>query len=234
MVNCSKCQKIVRKTKDGQKVDCFKCINGAANTFRTNVTPDICSSCILVQNWDCHCIINPPTHVIFNQPIINEERQICYTNGEPPCPYGYEITDDPLKFSPLWPECVYLEFANELNDDGTVKIKARCAITSKLTSAQTCRECEGDLNAISPKEYPSISAEISTYIAAVKGWIQEGRPTRSDEEVAEIHQKYCSQCDWFDAEQQRCKDCGCKAKAEGSALLNKIRMKTQHCPKQLW
>ncbi len=127
-----------------------------------------------------------------------------------------------------------MEFSNELNSDGSVKIKARCAITHKLVDPQTCSACAGDVNTIAPKEYPALATELTNYVSAVKGWVAAGRPVRTEEEVATIHTQYCAQCDWYDSKQQRCKGCGCKTSADGAALLNKIKMSTQHCPKQLW
>jgi hypothetical protein len=115
-----------------------------------------------------------------------------------------------------------------------LKVKARCAITGKLIDPDTCNICNGDIEAITPKQYPAVTTELATYVKAVKGWIAAGRPTRTDEEIAELQIKYCDQCDWYDPEQGRCKGCGCKTNAEGAALLNKVRMATQHCPKQLW
>jgi hypothetical protein len=234
MVNCTRCQKIIRKEADGTKSERFKCTNGMANTLRQTVSPDDCDHCVLKQAWDCHCANQPPANPIYVQPVFNCDNAICYFNGTPPCPYGYSTRKNPLEFVPLWPACSYLEFANELNEDGSIKIKARCAISQKLIDYQTCINCNGDITSISPKDYPPISTEFVTYVEAVKGWVKEGRPVRTDEEVTEIHQKYCSQCDWYDSDQQRCKGCGCKTRAAGYALLNKIKMGTQHCPKQLW
>ena len=234
MVNCTKCQKIIRREANGTSCECTKCINGMAQTFRQTVSQEVCDTCVLKQTWDCHCILSPPTLPIYGQPILGCLGEIIYSNGQPPCPYGYHVTNDPLKFKPDWPDCAYMEFANELNPNGLVKIKVRCAITHKLMDPQTCKSCEGDINLIAPKEYPALITELATYAQAVKGWVVAGRPVRTNEEVAAIHTQYCSQCDWYDPEQQRCKGCGCKTRAEGVALLNKIKMSTQHCDKGLW
>lgn len=234
MVNCTRCQHIIRREIDGTTCDRQKCVNGMANTFRQAVSEDTCSKCILKQTWDCLCALTPPSSPILDQPTLGCNNEIIYSNGQPPCPYGYHATDDPLKFESDWPGCTYMEFSNELNEDGSVKIKARCAITHKLVSPQTCNNCAGDVNSITPKEYPALATELTNYVHAVKDWVAKGRPVRTDEEIIAIHTQYCVQCDWYDVDQQRCKGCGCKTRAEGAALLNKIKMSTQHCPKQLW
>jgi len=234
MVDCTKCQKIIRREADGTKSEKTRCINGLTQTFRQTVTQESCDTCALKQIWDCQCVLNPPKLPIYQQPALGCDGEIIYSNGEPPCPYGYTPTDNSLVFIPKWPACSYLEFSNELHDDGSLRIKARCAITKKLMDPDTCMSCNGDITSITPKQYPAIAEELTTYIKAVKGWIFAGRPTRTDEEIAEIHSKYCTQCDWYDPEQTRCKGCGCATKAAGAALLNKIKMGTQHCPKQLW
>ncbi len=234
MVDCTRCQKVIRRESNGSSHERNKCINGMSNTFRQVVSDEICSKCVLKQKWDCNCALSPPSLPIYNQPTLGCSGEIIYTNGEPSCPYGYHITDNPLVFEPDWPDCPYMESANELNSDGSLKIKVRCSITKKLIDPVTCNNCQGDVSSIAPKEYPAISTELNTYVHAVKGWVAAGRPVRSEEEVAEIHAQYCSQCDWYDIEQERCKGCGCKTRAEGAALLNKIKMGTQHCPKQLW
>lgn len=234
MVKCIRKQTIIRKEANGTKSERLKCTNGMACTFNKTVSEEVCTKCTLKQIFDCHCHLNKPQAPIYTQPILDESENIVYLDGEPPCPYGYKKTENPLVFEPEWIPCSYLEFSNELNADGSLKVKAYCSITGKIANPQACAECDGALNDITPKDYPPVSTELKNYLHAVKSWISEGRPTRSDEEVAEIHKKYCSQCDWYDTDQQRCKGCGCKTKAEGAALLNKIKMSTQHCPKQLW
>lgn len=234
MVNCTRRQTIVRRNSDGTESIRQKCINGMACTFNTTVTNETCSQCVLAQTRDCHCHLIPPLHPTFNQPVFDLEKNVCYDTGLPPCPYGYSATDNPLVFKSTWSDCPYLEFSNELNQDGSLKVVGFCSITNKITCPASCKECDGAVSNISPKEYPSLATELNTYLYAVKNWIQEGRPTRTDAEVKHLHDQYCSKCDWYDTEQQRCKGCGCKTRAEGAALLNKLRMSTQHCPKQLW
>lgn len=82
-------------------------------------------------------------------------------------------------------------------------------------------------------DYPSLLVQISNYKDALIRWKKAGKPTRSDEEVQNIH-KQCSKCDWYDSGKKRCKGCGCKVTTSGFAVFNKIKMATEHCPKGLW
>jgi hypothetical protein len=83
-------------------------------------------------------------------------------------------------------------------------------------------------------DYPALSLQLWLYKEALTRWIGEGRPVRSDEEVEAIHTKFCKPCEWYDAEKKRCRGCGCKVSTSTFAVINKIKMATEHCPKGLW
>lgn len=70
------------------------------------------------------------------------------------------------------------------------------------------------------------------YTKAVAEWVAKGLPERTQEEVESILSTYCKPCDWHD--NGVCKGCGCNVNELRFAILNKIKMKTQHCPKGLW
>ena len=72
------------------------------------------------------------------------------------------------------------------------------------------------------------------YTVAIGRWLLEGRPVRAPEEVAEIFNNTCSPCVYFNRTRQSCKVCGCRANRHGSALVNKIAMKTESCPRNKW
>ena len=78
----------------------------------------------------------------------------------------------------------------------------------------------------------SVSRKVQKYARAVMGWISAGRPVRSDELTAEIYEKYCKECD--DKKNNSCVLCGCKVSKSKIALVNKIKMATESCPKGLW
>jgi hypothetical protein len=108
-------------------------------------------------------------------------------------------------------------------------------------TAEQCQQCpvrpapvvvEGRV----PK-VPSLPRRLMTWAEATVEWVAKGRPERSDEEVARIHTVFCASsppCRWYSVAQQQCQKCGCGVKAEGPAIFNKIKMATQHCPRNLW
>jgi hypothetical protein len=83
--------------------------------------------------------------------------------------------------------------------------------------------------------YPSISMQVWSYKEALIKWNKAGRPKRTQEEVEHIHSSFCaSGCDWYDEKAQRCKGCGCAVTVGSLAVFNKIKMGTEHCPKDKW
>ena len=83
-------------------------------------------------------------------------------------------------------------------------------------------------------EYPAVSMQLWLYKEALMRWKKAGFPVRSDQEVQTIHETKCKPCSWYDAEKKRCKGCGCKVSAGSVAVFNKIKMATEHCPKEEW
>ena len=81
------------------------------------------------------------------------------------------------------------------------------------------------------KKYTSLAVR---YKEAVKRWIKKGRPVRTKEEVDHILEEHCKKCDWYDPEKKTCGDCGCKVTNSGVAVLNKIKMATESCPRDKW
>lgn len=81
---------------------------------------------------------------------------------------------------------------------------------------------------------PSLATRVLTYTQAVAEWIAAGRPERSDEEVQRIYKEHCEPCSWRKRRSNICRGCGCRVAAYGMAVLNKIKMATQHCPREKW
>jgi hypothetical protein len=86
-----------------------------------------------------------------------------------------------------------------------------------------------------PPNYPPLSMQMWTYKEALIKWVKAGRPKRTQEEVEHIHSTFCNPpgkpCEWYDADQGRCKGCGCQVSLGSIAVLNKLKMATEHCPK---
>lgn len=86
-----------------------------------------------------------------------------------------------------------------------------------------------------PFNYPPISVQLWAYKEALIKWNKAGRPKRTQEEVKYIHSTFCaSSCEWYDEKAHRCKGCGCAVTVGSIAVLNKIKMGTEHCPKEKW
>jgi hypothetical protein len=85
-----------------------------------------------------------------------------------------------------------------------------------------------------PPETPGLARRVWSYAEALIEWAAAGKPERADKEVERIFNQCCKKCGWFDPEKQICRGCGCRVAEGGFALLNKIKMATEHCPLNLW
>ena len=81
---------------------------------------------------------------------------------------------------------------------------------------------------------PSLAKRVKSWTAAVADWKLQGSPERSKDEVQQIFNTFCTPCSWYDRNRQLCRGCGCRVRSGGYAVFNKIRMATQHCPRNLW
>jgi hypothetical protein len=85
------------------------------------------------------------------------------------------------------------------------------------------------------KSYPAISLQLWSFKEALIKWNKAGRPTRTQEEVKHIHREFCAvPCEWYDEGAGRCRGCGCNVTTGSIAVFNKIKMATEHCPKDKW
>ena len=73
-------------------------------------------------------------------------------------------------------------------------------------------------------------SDVAHYGRALARWTAAGFPERSDAEVARLV-AICKACPKYVA--GRCSDCRCRV-SEGPAVVNKIRMATENCPKEKW
>lgn len=77
----------------------------------------------------------------------------------------------------------------------------------------------------------STAGKLKNYARAVTRHILTGCETRTDEEVSELL-NICRTCDHY--QNGTCSVCGCRINSGKSAFANKLRMKTQKCPKGKW
>jgi hypothetical protein len=84
------------------------------------------------------------------------------------------------------------------------------------------------------KSPPTLKRRIVSYAKAVGRWAGAGRPVRDEGEVRRIFERLCRPRERFDGRRGTCKVCGCRVRKSGSALVNKIKMATEHCPEGKW
>jgi len=74
--------------------------------------------------------------------------------------------------------------------------------------------------------------DVEHYAEAIRRWVIAGRPTRTQAEVKTIYAEHCEPCD--DHIDGRCKKCRCCVNVSRIALVNKIKMASEHCPDEKW
>ncbi len=92
--------------------------------------------------------------------------------------------------------------------------------------AKVYAACPGE-----PRKFPPLLKQARNYAKAVTEHVASGMETRTDEEVINLLQ-ICELCE--DYQDGRCRVCGCRVSAEKNAFANKLRMKSQKCPRGLW
>ena len=74
--------------------------------------------------------------------------------------------------------------------------------------------------------------DVSHYAQALARWTAAGFPARDQAEVERIELELCKTCEKYT--DGRCKKCGCRVTASSLAVVNKIKMATEHCPMEKW
>ncbi len=85
-----------------------------------------------------------------------------------------------------------------------------------------------------PPETPGLVRRTLSYAEALIAWTAAGRPERSDKEVEQIFHQYLQALPMVRPRRQICRGCGCRVADTGFAVTNKIKMATEHCPRNLW
>lgn len=251
---CQKRRRIVIKSSDGMSKEVHRCAHGVCKQYKQEINESICSQCILRQSLPAvkTCKENLPAKPIWLCPYYNNQ-EIIYPFIEnispPPIPMGYVRKDkEEWIFISEWGVCLYRNFMNKLTPRGDVQIQAYCTVLKRIVGIDECKQCQRDIVKIDGNlnkdeigntsehipDFPGVVTLLDNYWLAVKRWITAGKPTRTDNDVKKIHEEFCSRCDWYDSKSKRCKGCGCKVKPEGIALLNKIKMATEYCPRNYW
>lgn len=260
---CQKRRHIIVRSKDGEKSDKFRCANTTASTYRDTIGEKDCKRCCLRRPLVCITACNeaPPSDPVWDEPHYTNQGDIAYPargrSDTPPPPQGYthQIQTGRTMWhcKSTWGVCLYRQFMNKRGPRGDLQVIAHCsAQRGKIVSHGECVKCTAAADEIggllskqaieeaSPlpakdaPDYPTALKQMENYGRAIERWIAAGWPTRSREEVRQIHEDFCAKCDWYDPDWQRCKGCGCKVRPNGIAMLNKIKMKTENCPQNLW
>lgn len=108
------------------------------------------------------------------------------------------------------------------------------AISDEETVKLLIEDFNEDITVEEVKKYPPLYEQLLSYKGALSEWVKAGKPTRTQQEVEKIIEKFCKKCDWYDRKAHRCKGCGCKVSKSSIAIINKVKMGNQHCPKGLW
>jgi hypothetical protein len=80
---------------------------------------------------------------------------------------------------------------------------------------------------------PNLITRLTSWQRATQRWIDAGSPVRSEDEVQRIL-RICQSCPFYNKRKKRCQVCGCNVNGGKFAILNKIRMATENCPKHKW
>jgi len=99
---------------------------------------------------------------------------------------------------------------------------------------QMMKDSGMDVEGSEDHKYPQLTVQLWNYKEAFIKWMRAGKPVRTKEEVEHIHTTWCDPCEWYDKQRKRCKGCGCKVTLGSVAIMNKIKMGTEHCPKNKW
>ena len=134
--------------------------------------------------------------------------------------------------------CTHCNVIHIRAKDGTRTVCYRCADPQSLLFTQNVTEEQCHLcPSHSVPEVPNLPQRVGTWVKAVADWKIKGSPQRISEEVQHIFHTFCAAnppCSWYDPAGQLCKGCGCGVSEGGTAVFNKIKMATQHCPRNLW
>ncbi len=90
------------------------------------------------------------------------------------------------------------------------------------------------MNADQEQHKVTMPQKVVNYTRALSRWIKSGRPVRKENEINRLFMAHCAVCEAFDERSSSCYHCGCRVNTSNVAPLNKIAMKTEHCPLEKW
>lgn len=219
MINCEKRQKEVKKARDGTRIEQYRCMEKKVpDTYLQIVDVPTCEQC--------------PILAAKNAPRTCGERHW----SEELLHVGVISRDAPLNVHPAEADLGY-HTSCPYRWDGV------CRVTGREINPEICLAC--DQETATEMANLGLLEKAASWANAVRRWVREGRPVRTDEEVAVIL-KICQgdpespdpkkqeACNLYDKDAHACRKCGCAVSTDKAPLGNKLRMKTEICPMGLW
>lgn len=148
MLPCARRNVINLVGRDGSTSLVHRCAHVDAERFTNTVTESDCASCVMRV---------PSNHTLpiarfdgpkdFAEPTLNADGSITYpkTGWEPPrCPKGFEKTDDPWTFRPLWAPCADRQLHARKLSCGCVELDGICGSGASPKNGQlvVLNDCE--------------------------------------------------------------------------------------------
>ena len=212
MINCDKRQKEIKKARDGSETEQHRCMEKRVpETYLKIVDVPTCEGCpiLALKTKGCGGVAQPePAWMQDLVEIRSVSRDVMMD------PAGYE------KELGYTQSCPYRHHTPD---------RALCRIGNMEINPEICGKCDQDTAEV----MATVPKKMANYANAIRRWIREGRPVRSDEEVAVILE-ICKKCDLYDEENHACKKCGCKVSTDRAPLKNKLKMKSEVCPMGYW
>lgn len=150
MLPCARRNEIQMHGRDGSMAIIHRCAHVDAERFTSTVTESDCAACVMRV---------PSNHTLpamkfdgvkdFAEPTLNADGSITYprTGWEPPrCPKGFERTDDPWTFRPLWAPCADRQLIGRKLSCGCIELDGVCgskegAKAGQLVVLTDCEAC---------------------------------------------------------------------------------------------
>ena len=178
----------------------FRCINKSAELYREIVVQDQCEVCPVRMARKKKAV---PCEVALKRDRI--AKQLSQLPVIKPQPGEYPVC--PYRYG---------------HKDGT----QHCSITDLGVNPEICNRCDSETR----EHEANFGDKVKNYFGAVRRWVANGRPTRSEEEIKVLFEDHCQGCSRYDPDKHACKNCGCKVSKDSSPLANKLAMASEHCP----
>lgn len=149
MLPCARRNEIKQVGRDGTSTTVCRCAHVDCERFTQLVTESDCAGCVMrvPSNKMPACVVHEGPKD-FAEPHY-EIGLLVYprTGWEPPrVPYGFERTDDPWVFRPLWATCADRQFNARKLSCGCIELDGVCASKQsgregQLVVLQVCEAC---------------------------------------------------------------------------------------------